>query len=540
MTVPWSGWGDPARRPGLPPRARAFLRRELGLPAGAPPRLPVPAGSVALPPSALPAPVRDRLARIVGADHVREDRGARLAHAGGQSYGDLVRRRAGDAAGAPDAVVLPGDAAQVGAVLRVCGEAGVAVVPYGGGTSVVGGVAARRGRFGAVVSMDLRRLDRLLAVDEESLTATVQPGLSGPRLAELLAVRGLTLGHLPQSFERSTVGGWVATRSAGQASTGYGRVDALVVALRAQTPVGELVLGRGPASAAGPDLRALLVGGEGAFGVVTEVTLRVRRRPVAGAYEGWSFPGFGGGLTAFRRLAQEGVAADVCRLSDAEETRVTLAQAGRVATAYLTLRGHRGGCLAILGWEGGTAAVRRRRRDARRVLRAHGGRRLGRAVGRGWERGRFSAPYLRDDLLDAGVLVETLETAASWSRLPALHAAVRDALAGALRRSGGSPLVLCHVSHLYPTGASLYCTVLDRAEPGAELARWDAAKRAATDTIMAGGGTLTHHHGVGADHLRWLPAEVGELGVELLRTVKRRLDPAGVLNPGVLVPEEER
>jgi alkyldihydroxyacetonephosphate synthase len=536
----WWGWGEDGHDAPLPATARSLLEGELGaLPTGR--RDPVALSDVRLPEPALPAGVRERLAGAVGAEHVRDDRLARVTHAAGRGYPDLVRLRAGDASPAPDAVVEPADAQEIAAVLRVCEEAGVAVVPFGGGTSVVGGVEPWRGRFAAVLALDLARLDRVVAVDPVSLTATVQAGMTGPALEAALEQRGLTLGHFPQSFEFSTVGGWVATRSAGQASTGYGRADALVLGLRAVTPRGEIVVDAVPASAAGPSLRELLVGSEGTLGVIAEVTLRVRSRPAARRYEAFSLPGLDAGVDAFRALAQAGAAPDVARLSDPVETRVSLALSGggaatRALSGYLRARGHGDGCLAIAGWEGASErAVRARRSESARLLRAHGALALGTPVGRAWEHGRFQAPYLRDELLAHGVMVETLETATTWSRLRALHDAVAAALDGALRGRGTPPVVMSHVSHVYRAGASLYFTFVARQESGAELAQWHAAKAAASDAIRAHGGTITHHHAVGRDHAPWLAGEVGELGVELLRAAKATLDPEGIMNPGKLV-----
>jgi alkyldihydroxyacetonephosphate synthase len=545
MTAPaprmrWWGWGEDGRDAPLPAGARRLLEAEVGaLPARR--TDPVALEDVRLPDPALPAGARERLAAIVGAEHVRDDRLARVTHAAGRGYHDLVRLRAGQLEDAPDAVAYPADADQVLALLRACAQEGVAVVPFGGGTSVVGGVEPLRGRFAAVLSLDLARLDRLLAVDRTSLIATVQPGMTGPALEAALARHGLTLGHFPQSFEHSTVGGWVATRSAGQASTGYGRIDGLVAGLRLAAPAGEIVLPARPASAAGPSLRELLVGSEGTLGVITEVTLRVRPRPAVRRYKAFSLPRFAAGLDTLRALAQAGAAPHVARLSDEAETRVSLALAGggaatRALRGYLRARGRARGCLVIAGWEDASErALRRRRAAASRLLRAHGAIALGGPVGRAWEHGRFQAPYLRDELLAHGVLVETLETAAPWSALPELHRAVGAALEHALRARGTPPVVMCHVSHLYRDGASLYWTFLARQQPGEELAQWHAAKAAASEGIVAGGGTITHHHAVGRDHAPWLEREVGPLGIALLRAAKATLDPDGIMNPGKLL-----
>jgi alkyldihydroxyacetonephosphate synthase len=545
MTVPtprmrWWGWGEDGHDEPLSAGAQALLAGELGtLPSHA---HPVALEDVRLPESQLPADARERLVAAIGAEHLCDDRLTRVTHAAGRGYHDLVRLRAGDGSGAPDAVAYPGTPDEVAALLAACAQEQVAVVPFGGGTSVVGGVEPLRGRFASVLAVDLARLDRLVAVDPVSLTATVQGGMTGPALEEALAEHALTLGHFPQSFEFSTVGGWVATRSSGQASTGYGRIDALVLGLRVATPVGEIGTLPVPASAAGPSLRELLVGSEGTLGIVTEVTLRVRSRPTVRRYEAFALPDFAAGAEAFQALVQAGAAPDVARLSDERETEVSLALSGgdslatRALRGYLLVRGRARGCLTIAGWAGtDEAELRRRRTVAARVLRAHGAVGLGTPVGSAWEHGRFNAPYLRDELLSHGVLVETLETATTWDKLLPLHDAIVAAIDGALRERGTPPVVMAHVSHLYRAGASLYFTFVARQQQGAELEQWHAAKVAASDAIRAGGGTITHHHGIGRDHGPWLPGEVGPLGVELLRAAKATLDPVGIMNPGKLL-----
>ncbi|HTW18932.1 MAG TPA: FAD-binding oxidoreductase [Mycobacteriales bacterium] len=491
----------------------------------------------------MPAPIKNLFVEALGAAGVLDDDETRARHAGGQAYLDLVRRRSGDAADAPDAVLLPPTTAAVADVLSICSRERVAVVPWGGGTSVVGGLSALRGSCESVVALDLGRLDRLLAVDPESLTATFEPGVRTPDAERALSAHGLTIGHVPQSFERATLGGYVVTRSAGQASSGVGRIDDLVVGCRLQTPSGELVLGPVAGSAAGPDLRRLVLGSEGIFGVVTEVTLRVRRLPDVTHYEGWVARDWDHGLRILRRLAQDGPRPDIVRLSDPDETRISMAMSGtagwqrRALGGYLRLRGVRTGCLLIVGYEGGRRDVHHRRREVRRVLRADHAVPLGTGAGQSWERHRFAAPYLRDTLLDAGVLAETLETATTWTQLPALYLAVRSALAAALAHDDRPPLVGCHVSHLYPTGGSLYFTVLARAVPGNEIEQWSAAKAAANRAIAGAGGTATHHHAVGTAHQDIVTADLGgAVGVTAMRAVKAALDPAGIMNPGKLLP----
>ena len=531
------GWGEPGAGPSLPDHAAGFLREELGI-DGSLVSAPVALEDVRLRAPTLPAGLRERMGAIVGAEHVRDDAQMRVLRCRGKSYLDLLAQRAGDCEDAPDAVVAPADAAQVQALVHACAEAGVAVVPFGGGTSVVGGLEPERAGFDALISLDLGRLDRLVTVDERSLTAVFEPGMRLPEADGALAEHGFTLGHLPQSYEWASIGGCVATRSAGQASSAYGRIEDNLVALSCATPMGELATLDAPASAAGPSLRELVAGSEGTLGVITRVALRVFPVAPAQRYEGWFFRSFAEGADALRRLAQRGEAPDVARLSDEAETRMSLALAGgeglkaKAGGALLRVRGYAGGCLLVAGWEGGAQDVDRRHAPAARLLRDAGGVAVGRSPGEAWRASRFAGPHLRDDLLDRGVLVETLETATSWSNLDTLCRAVSGALRGALAQ----PLVVCHISHVYATGASLYFTVLARQDAADPAGQWRRAKTAACDAIVAAGGTITHHHAVGRDHAPWLGAELGDLGLDLLRALRERCDPAGVMNPGKLLP----
>ena len=538
----WWGWGDPHHSSDLPADGLAALRAELAAPERT--VLPVPLEEVRLAEPELAEGVAQGMQDLVGERWVRQDRFTRVTHAAGKGYPDLVRVRSGQIEHAPDAVVYPGDAAEVRAVLDLCAAEGVAIVPFGGGTSVVGGVEPLRGSMTAVISLDLGRLDHA-TVDEKSLTAVLGAGLRGPAVESALGRHGLTLGHFPQSWEYATLGGWVATRSAGQASTGYGSIEKLVAGLRCVSPAGEVDLPGVPATAAGPGLRQTLVGSEGVLGVITEATVRVRPLPATTHYEGWMFRSFEQGAEAFRALEQGHVVPELARLSDEAETRQAMtltanpSLARRIGSAYIGARRYSEGCLAILGFEGARQDVDVRRGRARRVMRRGGGLALGGAPGRAWQRQRYEGPYLRDILLDHGILAETLETAGPWSGLMRLYSGVRAAIAGALEARGTPARVMCHISHLYPDGASLYFTFLARQEEGAELDQWQSVKAAACDAIVAAGGTITHHHAIGRDHLPWMTAEAGPVGVEMIRALKERVDPAGILNPGKLVPARE-
>jgi alkyldihydroxyacetonephosphate synthase len=378
--------------------------------------------------------------------------------------------------------------------------------------------------------LDLCRLDELHGIDEVSGEAELGAGVTGPDAEELLAAHGFSIGHYPQSFQYATIGGFAATRSSGQDSAGYGRFDDMVRGLRAVTPAGVLDLGRAPASAAGPDLRQLILGSEGIFGVITRVRVRIHPVPETTRYEAWSFPDFTTGATALRAVTQNRTGPTVIRLSDEAETGVNLATSEAIGEQSVT-----GGCLAITAFEGTAAHTESRLAETRAVLEAHGGTSLGEGPARAWEHGRFGAPYLRDSLLAAGALCETLETATNWANLDTLKAAVTEALTTSLAESGTPALVLCHISHVYPTGASLYFTVV-AGQRGNPIEQWRKAKTAASEAMVHTGGTITHHHAVGVDHRQWMRDEVGELGVEVLRAVKKVLDPAGILNPGKLIP----
>jgi alkyldihydroxyacetonephosphate synthase len=536
----WWGWGEQSRTAALPAHALSFLAEEVGVAES--PRPPVALEHVRLPSSQLAAAELAALREIAGQDGVRDDHGTRVEHAAGRGYPDLVRLRAGEPAGAPDAVVYPPGGEQVRALLGLCGRSSIAVVPFGGGTSVVGGVAPLRGEHRAVIALDTSRMGELLALDRGSMTVQVGAGIRAPELERRLGAAGLTLGHFPQSFEYVSLGGCAATRSAGQASTGYGSIEKMVVGMRLAAPAGEIDLPAQPASAAGPSLRQLLVGSEGALGVISELSLRVRSVPQERLYEGVFFEDFHAGAEVMRRLAQEHAAPDVARLSDEPETRMSLALAGqggvkgRVGRAYVGLRGYGEGCLAILGFEGEREEVGFRRGRALAIARAGGGLPVGRSPGHAWLKGRFAAPYLRDELLTHGVMVETLETATQWSNLGRLHRRVASAIADALSEAGTPGLVMCHVSHLYETGGSLYFTFIARMREDDPIAQWRAVKEHASRAIVEGGGTITHHHAIGVDHAAWMTSEIGREGVAALAALKSELDPAGIMNPGKLLP----
>jgi alkyldihydroxyacetonephosphate synthase len=529
-------WGFEGERYEPSPALLEWLASRLGATGALPHAAP---GSIAPPPPrALPP---------LGAA-ASDDPLDRVRHARGQGLPDLLWLRAGRLAAAPDAVVRPADEDETAAVLAACAGAGVVVVPWGGGTSVTGGVNAPGGERPAV-TLDLERLAGLHGLDERSGLATFGAGTAGPALEEALEARGFTLGHFPQSFELSTLGGWIATRSSGQESLGYGAVAELVAGAVLVAPGGRLELRAMPSSAAGPDLRAFVLGSEGRLGVVTRATVRVRERRPALRVIGILLPSWEVGLEAARVILRARVALGLLRLSDEAETEVGVrlglrahGLAGAAGRAWLALRRVPERACLVLAGAPGDRAGRHALDEAAAILRQRGGVGLGERAGRRWLADRYRHPYLRDALLDRGIAVETVETAAPWSRLPGLARGVRAAVEGALAGEGERGATLCHLSHAYLDGASLYFTLFFRcpADPERAVARWAALKRAATQAVVDGGGTVSHHHGVGAWHAPWLEREIGADGVRVVRAVAAALDPAGIMNPRVLLDATDR
>jgi alkyldihydroxyacetonephosphate synthase len=414
------------------------------------------------------------------------------------------------------------------------------VVVRGGGSSVVGGVTVSAGARPVVV-LSLDRMSGLVSLDEVSRLAAFRAGTYGPAVEAALAPQGLRLGHEPQSFELSTVGGWIAARSAGQRSTGVGKIEDLVAGVEVARADGVWRLAPLPSSAAGPELRRLVIGSEGRLGVITEATLRVRPLPAHEAGQTVLLPGWSEGLAACRAIVQGEVPVEVLRLSDADESSFAAsllhlpAPLGAAFRRVLRSRRFGAGCMMLLGWAGSRDEVRRSRVWARRCWRAHGGLGLGGHGFSSWRRERFRHPYLRDAMLAAGWGIDTLETAAPWSALPLLHSRVRTAILAAASSLGTRVAVLCHLSHAYPDGASLYFTFMWPLAAGEAVAQWGAFKHAATTALLAAGGTVSHHHGVGTMHAPYLGGEIGAPGLDLLRAACAAADPSATINSGVLL-----
>jgi alkyldihydroxyacetonephosphate synthase len=544
----WNGWGRLGEGLGLGAQREEAVLTELGRRLRRPLARgldPVDVDQLALPPCRLDARLLARLRAACGDEWLRTGDLERVTHSLGRSLPDLLRLRSGDLPVPCDAVAYPGDEGSVAALLRIAADASLAVVPVGGATSVVGGIEPRpRASQRGCIALDTTRLSALVGVDAESRTATFQAGIEGPALEARLRTHGFTLGHFPQSFEHSTLGGWIAARSSGQFSSRYGALEDMLVAVRVVTPSGVLRTLPVPRSAAGPDLRALVLGSEGTLGVVVEATLRVAPAPASHAERAMLFPSFEAGAAAVREAVQDGVSLAMLRLSDAAETELfevlrrdparRFDPAALVLGAAARLGYGEGRAALVCAHEGSAAEGRRSLARVRAIGRRHGGLPVGSRPGRSWRRDRFRSPYLRDWLLDYDVAVDTLETALPWSRLAEGHRGIVRDLRASLDAHAGAGLALCHLSHSYADGASLYFTLVYPLDRQRALKQWGEIKHDATESLLAHGGTLSHHHGVGVDHAPWLAREKGTVGIEALRALKERIDPAGVMNPGKL------
>jgi alkyldihydroxyacetonephosphate synthase len=514
------GWGWEDQQPG-PDELRAAaagIAEHLGF--GEPDPEPfVPLEQVELPPPRIAPPASL-------ADICRDDPYERALHAYGRAYRDIVRAFRGRFDNPPDLVAHPRDEAEVSAIIEWAGERSVAVIPFGGGTSVVGGVEPRleRDAYSGVVSVDLKALDRVLELDPVSRAARIQSGATGPGLERQLGEQGMTLRHFPQSFEFATLGGWIATRAGGHFATLATHIDDLVESVRAITPAGVWESRRLPGSGAGVSPDRMLIGSEGTLGVITEAWVRVRPQPDRRASAAVRFATFEAGAEAVRALSQSGLHPSNCRLIDPLEARTTFAGDGSAA-------------LLVLGFESARHDVEPWLELALECCGDHGGsweRGRGGAVG-AWREAFLRAPYLRDTMIAIGVVSDTFETAITWDRFGDFDRAVRERVEAALGEICGGGQLSCRFTHVYPDGPAPYYTVLAPARRGAELEQWDAIKAAASDAVIAAGGTITHHHAVGRDHRPWYDRQRPDPFAAALRAAKAELDPRGILNPGVLI-----
>lgn len=527
----WNGWGDTSFSYALPQEAQTYLKQHLG------------EGQIT--PDATLEEVIAQVpeTRLPSHPLLRCDAQTRMRHARGQSLPDWIALRSGQIDAFPDAVAYPKDAEDVRELYHFAKSAGAHIIPYGGGTSVVGHINAPKDDD-AVLTIDMSRLNNLHEFDERSKIATFGAGISGPDLEAQLRARGCTLGHFPQSFEYSTLGGWIATRSSGQQSLGYGRIEKLFAGGSIESPTGTLKIPANiPASAAGPDLREIILGSEGRMGIITAASVRVSPLPEREEFHAVFFPNFEAGREAVCRIMQAKIPLSMLRLSTAQETETTLAMAGHAVLIgglekYLALRGatHEKSML-ILGATGQASLVKAARKAALQIAAQHQGVYAGQTFGKTWHKNRFKSPYLRNALWEAGYAIDTLESATDWRGIPALVDDIEQKLRNTLESSGEKVHVFTHLSHMYPYGSSIYVQyIFRRAKEASEtLRRWQLLKKAASEVIVNHSATISHQHGVGTDHKPYLAAEKGSLGMQTLRGLLTQFDPDGLLNPGKLL-----
>ena len=526
----WNGWGDATVTYHLPDSASDYLEDVIG-------------------PLATYADSRweDILSKVPKTNmppHPLIETGAedRVLHARGQSLPDWIAMRYGTVRRFPDGAAYPNSVEELKELLSFAYSNGIPLIPYGGGTSVVGHINPPNEEI-PVLTLDMCRMNQLIDLDEVSRLATIQAGAKGPHIENQLKAHGYMLGHFPQSFELSTLGGWIATRSSGQQSYYYGRIEDLFAGGHIETPQGASHLPPLPASAAGPDLRQIILGSEGRLGIITQAAVRVRPLPEKEAFFGVFFGTWEDGVTAMRMTAQENLPVSMLRLSDPQETQTTLILSGKDELVRWADRGlnflnyREGRCLSIYGITGSQRHFRQTQARAKAVFRTYGGLYTGELIGKTWQKSRFHTPYLRNTLWERGVAIDTLETALPWEKIIPAAGEIKTGIANAFEAHNQPVLVFAHLSHVYQTGASIYVTFLFRRtkDPDQLLEQWETAKRAASETIVRWGGTISHQHGVGTDHAPYLAAEKSETGLQLIKALCKAMDPKGLLNPGKLL-----
>ncbi len=464
------------------------------------------------------------------------DNSERLFHAFGKSYRDLVRIRAGTAARVPDGVLFLKNTHDLTDLFQEAKENNLLLIPFGGGTGVVGGTECVGSEQKPILVVDMTHLRRVISIDQTSRIARIEAGILGPKLEEALNKKDFTLGHFPQSFEFSSLGGWVATRSAGQNSTKYGKIEDMVQSLVVHTPKGAIETSQAPASATGPSLKQLLIGSEGIYGIITEASVKISPLPESQKFVSAFFKNFEQGINCIRNIMQSDLSPSIIRLSDPDESSLFLSLMlssafQKKAVPYWFKWKNLGEkpCFFLLATEGRKTHVKFQLEKMKSVIKNNQGAVIKKSFDHKWKKDRFELPYLRDSLMDHGFFIDTLETAAPWSKLMGIYESMKFAF---LQQKENNLHIACHLSHAYKDGASLYFTFIGQQKKGAEIKQWEDIKTMATNVIMDHGGTLSHHHGIGYDHKKWMSLEKSPLGIDALKAVKNELDVDGILNPG--------
>ena len=549
----WWGWGhedvtfDDSTKPELWP----YLKRELGVDQIRWEK-PVAFEDVTLPEQKNNEAFLAAIGAGLGEGQVVDDKKSRLVHAAGKSFRDLWLIRHGQVQFAPDCVVYPDTEEDVALVVRAAHEHGVVLVPFGGGSNIAGCLVPsdRGGRM--VVSLDMCRMHRVLEVDRYSLTARIQPGVYGQHLEDQLAEHGVTLGHFPDSFLHSTLGGWVATRSAGMQSDIYGKIEDMVISLRMVTPSGTIITRTVPKSSNGIDIKHLCIGSEGILGVITEVVVQVHHKPEKEDWYGWLFPDFTSGLDAIHECHRGDCMPTVTRLNDPKKTALSFAfkhpKTGikdKIAKVFKWYIGNVKNidfnqcCLMVVKYEGTQQTFNRIKNRVTTIYKKHRGVCLGAEPGRSFAKVKFDFPHLRDYVMDRSIMADVSETATTWDNLRTLHESGLADVEQAIKDTGVDAWVGCHLSHSYRTGASLYFTFGCLQREGREIEQYLYVKKAAEDAFMKNGGTLSHHHAVGTEHLPWVEEDLSPTGLKAVKALKAGLDPNDIMNPGKIIPSEK-
>ena len=547
----WYGWGreDVAFSHEDKPSLAPFVAKVVGVDLDAPSAHIPDLSSLDVPAPRHPAGLAEALVAAVGAEHVHTDDLDRVVHTYGKSLRDLVRLRAGVFGRLPDLVVYPADEDQAAAVLAAALAADAVVIPFGGGSNIVGSLEAPAAEQRPVVSVDLGRLDEVLEVDPEARLARIQAGVLGPDMEAQLNAQGWTMGHFPDSFSHSTLGGWIATRSSGMQSDVYGDIAQITKAVRVVMPGGVVATRAVPSQAAGPSVLQMVLGSEGRLGIITEATVQVHRLPAKRVVLGYFFPTFDAGVEAMREIAESEAAPIITRVSDARETQFSFATrkashglSGLVSAGlkrYLSARGWdlEQMCLSFVGYEGTPAYVAGQKAAVATIVKRHGGIVVGTGPGTLYDQKKFDTPYIRDFLLERGALADVSETATSWSKLLPLYRAVVADAEKAFAALGVQGWIMCHLSHSYHSGACLFFTFAFAPSPAsAPVPQYDTVKVAVQQAFLDNGGTLSHHHAVGHEHARWLAEDISPAGAEVLGALFAGVDPGRNLNPGAILP----
>jgi alkyldihydroxyacetonephosphate synthase len=543
----WWGWGVEGiafgydNKPGFAP----FVKKAVGLDLSVPAVPAVAFGDLSLPASTIDAALLSRLAAIVGAENTVTDDELRLVHTYGKSIRDLLRIRASILPRMPDVVVYPADEAEVAEVVSLAVAVNAVVIPFGGGSNISGSLEPHPGEARVVISLDLGRLDRVLSIDEGSGLARIQAGAQGPSIEEQLGARGWTMGHFPDSFTHSTLGGWVATRSSGMQSDKYGDIADIARGLRMVRPAGIVDIRPVPSASTGPSVREMILGSEGRLGVITEVTVQVHRTPEVREINGYLFPNWEAGIAAMHDISESDARPTVTRVSDARESGFSFATGKaktgfdpqKVLMAFLKRRGWdlEGINLSFIGFEGSASHVSYEKRIVARIVKRHGGIAVGKGPGVLYDQKKFDTPYLRDFLLDRGAAADVSETAAPWSRLNEIHDAVYAAADEAYASIGTPGWIMSHLSHSYHSGACLYFTFAFVHDGENAIAQYDVVKRAIQQAFVDHGGTISHHHGVGREHAPWLEQDISTEGVALMQGLFSAADPKKNFNPDKVI-----